>query len=138
MNTHPAMLLGTAVLLLGTAIVLGAWGNRVSYRPRHAGGSGPAARRLAALRLEAHFRAERPSAEVIGWPLCDPDRYPRLFDLAAPQPVPPPGPAIPEPVQPISGANTGNGNPTGATESPAAEHPDLALMRRVLDGLHRL
>ncbi|SFT60195.1 hypothetical protein SAMN04487904_104194 [Actinopolyspora lacussalsi subsp. righensis] len=138
MNTHPVMLLGTAVLLVGTAIVLGAWGNRVSYRPRHAGGSGPAARRLAALRLEAYFRTERPAAEVIGWPLCDPDRYPRLFDLAAPQPVSPPDPTIPEPVQPIPGATTGNGNPSGAPGNSGAEHPDLALLRRVLDGLHRL
>ncbi|SFT83350.1 hypothetical protein SAMN04487904_1131, partial [Actinopolyspora lacussalsi subsp. righensis] len=63
------MLLTTAVVLAGTAIVLGGWGNRVSYRPRHAGGSGPAARRLAALRLESYFRDEQPTTELIGWPL---------------------------------------------------------------------
>ncbi|ASU80300.1 hypothetical protein CDG81_20780 [Actinopolyspora erythraea] len=138
MNTHPAMLLGTAVLLAGTAIVLTLWGNRACYRPRHAGGSGPAARRLAALRLESYFRPEHPTTEVIRWPLCDPDRHPRLFEPAPPRAIPAPGPPTPEPAPPNSGTAPGNSAPTGVSGDPGTEHPELALMRRVLDGLHRL
>ncbi|WP_144312046.1 hypothetical protein [Actinopolyspora erythraea] len=64
----PPVLLATAIALAGAVIVLGGWGHRVSYRPRHAGGSGPAARRLAALRLEHYARGEYPTVELIGWP----------------------------------------------------------------------
>ncbi|MGJ7907741.1 hypothetical protein ACOQFL_14830 [Actinopolyspora sp. H202] len=135
MSTHPAMLLTTAVVLAATAIVLGGWGNRVSYRHRHAGGSGPAARRLAALRLEAYFRDEHPTTELIGWPLCDPDEHPHLFGVSPPAPVAPslePAPATPHPTnQPAASA-------VSPDPASVAEHPELALMRRVLHGLHRL
>ncbi|MGJ7908824.1 hypothetical protein ACOQFL_20355 [Actinopolyspora sp. H202] len=145
MSTHPAMLLTTTILLAATAIVLGGWGNRASYRPRHAGGSGPAARRLAALRLEHYFRDDHPTTELIGWPLCDPDEHPHLFGFSPPAPVAPSltptpesPPAVPHPTSPT----TVNTAPAVSAASPdpasMAEHPELALMRRVLDGLHRL
>ncbi|WP_017976743.1 hypothetical protein [Actinopolyspora halophila] len=129
MSTHPVMLLSTVVLLAGTAVVLGAWGNRVSYRPRHAGGSGGAARRLAALQPESLFRPEQPTTELIRWPPHDPDRHPHLFG-----PGPPPGApqAPPEPAAPAPAAKAGSG------AGDELDHPELVLMRRVLDGLHRL
>ncbi|SDJ86330.1 hypothetical protein SAMN04487820_102420 [Actinopolyspora mzabensis] len=137
MSTHPAMLLTTAIVLAATAIVLGGWGNRASYRPRHAGGSGPAARRLAALRLEHHVRDERPTTELIGWPLCDPDEHPHLFHLDPPAPVlPKPIPA--QPAAPLPTVTTSTTAPEPATDPSGTEHPELALMRRVLNGLHRL
>ncbi|SFE27196.1 hypothetical protein SAMN04487819_11086 [Actinopolyspora alba] len=136
------MLLSTAVVLAATAIVLGGWGNRVSYRPRHAGGSGPAARRLAALRLESYFRDERPTTELIGWPLCDPDEHPHLFRLDPPAPVAPslePAPAAPHHLASPTTVNTAPAISAASPESASAsEHSELALMRRVLDGLHRL
>lgn len=129
MSTHPVMLLSTVVLLAGTAVVLGAWGNRVSYRPRHAGGSGGAARRLAALQPESLFHPEQPTTELIRWPPHDPDRHPHLFG-----PGPPPGApqAPPEPAAPAPAAKAGSG------AGDELDHPELVLMRRVLDGLHRL
>ncbi|NYH78517.1 hypothetical protein FHR84_001842 [Actinopolyspora biskrensis] len=130
MSTHPAMLLSTVVLLAGTAVVLGVWGNRVSYRPRHAGGSGGAARRLAALQPESLFRPEQPTTESIRWPPHDPDRRPHLFGLGPPRPGTPSAP--PEPAAPAPAANVGSG------ADRESEHPELVLMRRVLDGLHRL
>ncbi|WP_438387082.1 hypothetical protein [Actinopolyspora saharensis] len=129
MSTHPAMLLSTVVLLAGTAIVLGTWGNRVSYRPRHACGSGGAARRLAALQPESLLRPEQPTTELIRWPPHDPDRHPHLFGLDPPRAGTPQEPR--EPVVSDPAANRG-----GADRGP--DHPELVLMRRVLDGLHRL
>ncbi|SDO95572.1 hypothetical protein SAMN04487905_101238 [Actinopolyspora xinjiangensis] len=141
----PPVLLATAVVLTGAVLVLGGWGHRVSYRPRHAGGSGPAARRLAALRLEHYARDEYPTVELIGWPLCDPDEQPHLFGPAPPAPVAPslvsrpePPPAVPTPTSPIA-MNTATAASASSPESASApEPPELALMRRVLDGLHRL
>ncbi|ASU79954.1 hypothetical protein CDG81_18685 [Actinopolyspora erythraea] len=147
----PPVLLATAVVLTGAVIVLGGWGHRAGYRPRHAGGSGPAARRLAALRLEHYGRDEYPTIELIGWPLCDPDEQPHLFGLARPAPVAPwlppapePSPAVPPHTVP-SAADTTPTAPTAPAVSTAsagavagADSPDLAMLRRVLDGLHRL
>ncbi|ASU80515.1 hypothetical protein CDG81_22065 [Actinopolyspora erythraea] len=144
----PPVLLATAIALAGAVIVLGGWGHRVSYRPRHAGGSGPAARRLAALRLEHYGRDEYPTTELIGWPLCDPDEQPHLFGPAPPAPVAPwlpPAPESPPLVPPHtvpSAADTAPAAPAVSTASAGAvaapEPPELALLRRVLDGLHRL
>ncbi|NHD18116.1 MULTISPECIES: hypothetical protein [unclassified Actinopolyspora] len=65
----------TALVLAVTAIVLGVSGQRAERRPRHAGGSGPAARRAAALRMERLAGADPPTVELIAWPAVDPDRY---------------------------------------------------------------
>ncbi|WP_092603108.1 hypothetical protein [Actinopolyspora xinjiangensis] len=137
---------GAALVLAGVAVVLRFWSRRGASRPRHAGGSGPAARRLAALRLEPHFREERPTVELIGWPLVDPDRCPHLFAPAVPRPVAPsPVPAGAD-VGAAAGTAPGTGVAAGAGEDGSvevgsgsvAEHPDLVVMGRVLAGLRRL
>ncbi|PRW61869.1 hypothetical protein CEP50_18420 [Actinopolyspora mortivallis] len=141
----PPVLLATAIVLAGAVIVLGGWGHRASYRPRHAGGSGPAARRLAALRLEHYARAEYPTVELIGWPLCDPDEQPHLFRLGPPAPVIPTWPLTAESPSVVSqptGPSTADTTPAASTASAGAavgaDPAELAFMRRVLDGLHRL
>ncbi|MDP9642070.1 hypothetical protein J2S53_002015 [Actinopolyspora lacussalsi] len=137
---------GTAVVLAGVAVVLRCWSRRGAWRPRHAGGSGPAARGVAALRLRPYFREERPTVELIGWPLVDPDEQPHLFAPAVPGPVA--SSVVPAAAEAgaAAGTATGPGVAAGAGEpgnvepgpGSVAEHPDLVVMGRVLAGLRRL
>ncbi|SFT75779.1 hypothetical protein SAMN04487904_107193 [Actinopolyspora lacussalsi subsp. righensis] len=137
---------GTALVLAGVAVVLRCWSRRGAWRPRHAGGSGPAARGLAVLRLEPYFREERPTVELIGWPLVDPDEQPHLFAPAVPGPVVPS--VVPAAAEAAAAAGTapGTGVAAGAGEAgnvesglgSAAEQPDPVVMGRVLAGLRRL
>ncbi|WP_157062785.1 hypothetical protein [Actinopolyspora mortivallis] len=115
MTPSPSWILGTLVVLFGAAVVAEIRSRR-GTSPRHAGGSGPAAWRLAAVRWQPPAHPDPPTVELIRWPLCDPDRDPRLFETAAPEPV----------------------TQRGTDTTPEREHPELALMRRVLAGLHRL
>lgn len=129
---------GAALVLAGVAVVLRCWSRRGAWRPRHAGGSGPAARRLAALRLQPCFREERPTVELIGWPLVDPDERPQLFAQAVPGPVAPS--LVPAAAEAGAAAGTATDVGGGVETGPegTAEPPDLVVMSRVLAGLRRL
>lgn len=137
---------GTALVLAGVAVVLRCWSRRGAWRPRHAGGSGPAAHGVAALRLRPYFREERPTVELIGWPLVDPDERPRLFAPAVPGPVAPSVVPAAAEAGAAAGTATGTGLAAGVGEpgsvesglGSAAEQPDLVVMGRVLAGLRRL
>ncbi|SFE57883.1 hypothetical protein SAMN04487819_11731 [Actinopolyspora alba] len=137
---------GAALVLAGVTVVLRCWSRRGAWRPRHAGGSGPAARGLAALRLRPYFREERPTVELIGWPLVDPDEQPHLFAPAVPGPVAPSVVPAAAEAGAAAGTATGTGLAAGAGEpwsvepgpGSVAEHPDLVVMGRVLAGLRRL
>lgn len=72
---EPFAVASTALVLAVTAVVLRISGQRAERRPRHAGGSGPAAHRAAVLRMERLAGADPPTAELIVWPTVDPDRY---------------------------------------------------------------
>ncbi|MGJ7907326.1 hypothetical protein ACOQFL_12690 [Actinopolyspora sp. H202] len=133
---------GAALVLAGAVVVLRCWSRRGAWRPRHAGDGGPAARGVAALRLKSYFREERPTVELIGWPLVDPDERPQLFAPAVPSPVmSAPLPAAAEAgTAPGTGIAAGDGDPGNVEPGPgsAAEQPDLVVMSRVLAGLRRL
>ncbi|NYH79257.1 hypothetical protein FHR84_002591 [Actinopolyspora biskrensis] len=81
---EPFAVVSTALVLAVTAVVLGVSGQRAERRPRHAGGSGPAARRAAVLRTERLAGADPPTVELIAWPAVDPDRYWRSRCAASP------------------------------------------------------
>ncbi|WP_146134722.1 hypothetical protein [Actinopolyspora mortivallis] len=123
MTPSPSWILGTLVVLAG-AVIVAEIRSRRGTSPRHAGGSGPAAWRLAAVRWEPPAHPDPPTVELIRWPLCDPDRHPRLFE-----------PTVPEPAAPSVPGTPGGGGPDITVDE---EPPELALMRRVLAGLHRL
>ncbi|PRW64236.1 hypothetical protein [Actinopolyspora mortivallis] len=113
--TDPVAVVTTASALAALGIALAVSGRRAECSPKHvrrAGGVGPAARRLALVRLGQLATESPPTVELILWPTVDPDRH--------------------ECFRPDGERDR------GAVLPPVEEDPALVLLRRVRDGLRRL